>query len=917
MSACGDSGSKKWRLDNKELTQDELAKLKFAIVFKEKIEKENCWGDLSGENWVGLLFYFPEESKRCSQFNGWNKLGGSDWANLLSGETRFEKECDKFSGWKMMSNENWIELLSAQPKYMQKATEYKVWETFSNKDWIYAVKLKKNDLIKKCDDLNGWEKFTNKDWKDIIKSKDSELLKKCDKANGWKKLDIKDWEELLLNDISLSSNADKYDVLKSFSLSVWKNLITKNEKFIDIAKNKKILDSIDNATWIDLIISNPKLLSIAKEKEILKKFTPTDWSNLISANPEYINLMKKEASLDKLPNKELIRLYCLQPKLRNDIFSLNKIDVDVAKTVERIYKRFGENGSDLSPKELIVVVKIFPELKKQITEKTFESYNINSWCDILVGDKDIYEIISKKCAYLIPWKKFTFSDWVEILDKRDVLFESFKRYIDVKKLSYGQIRQALDKASISNISTFEKYNFWKDFTKAQYIPLIKDEMGMMLGLQALAGAMSGKRIRNIDNFKSAINSIENIEKNIAEKLIFEGDIEGANNELKSMTDNIKDGKNYDRSYIIKMARDNGIFKQFSDADWKDLCKYDYERYNWDRKYHANEEDVKKAKEVSKEYFLLHEKDSDCSKYIPELLTYENIKEYNLWKKLSQKQYINLDLQVEHHEDDYVKKTKNQYIGFFNAINENNLFDSFDNNTKGSLLRKVSPFISEQGFGDITIWTSKIPVEIWVDIFSEGYRSYNNLCKYCDFSKMKSSDFVRIIKSYYERYKSDKENNRPITNRVHKGIAEIVKSFDLNKFDKKELLEVLKYDIYLAKLNSKGYYNTLSEFTAKDWIELRLHLEKLGDKGVLFALESAFKKMASLSSFSDSDKKELESKGFKMEFASQSNSSSHNIRPIPKAKRTLQPSEKDDTDRAVDFETFKKRESLNRKNILGF
>lgn len=780
LSACGDASSKKWRLNNKNLTSDEVASLKAAIFVKEKIEEQNTWKDLEGYAWAGILRFFPEEAKKCTEFNGWNKLDGSNWVTLLSEGTRFEKKCNEFAGWRLMSSEDWIRLISSQPKYLEKADKENVWDKFTNKNWMYVIKSNSQELKRKCEELNAWNK-----------------LKKDD--------------------------------------------------------------------WVDLLAFNSKIKQIAKEFDVFKKLTPSDWINLISVNPEYTDLMRQECPIDKLPIKELIRLYCLQPKLRNDIFQLNKIDIDLANGIEHIYKQFGENGSNLSSKELIVAIKIFPELKKRINEETFVRYDVNSWSEILVADKDIYECISKKYAYLVSWKEFNLSDWVKILDKRDLLFEMFKRYIDIKKLSYSEIRRALNDASLFNLSTFEKYDFWKDFTEDQYASLIKDDGDLFSGMLSLAGAMSGKPIRSIHDAELAINTIDNKWKETLEETLFGGgnpegvkaisygDIEKLSGELKNMENSTNAKIIYDRTYIIKKAKENNIIEKFSDEHWKYL------------------NETKNSEEIMKEYFLLHEKDKDLSKIIPDLLTFKNIKKYNLWRKLTPEQYINLNL------GSYFSDNTN-FNDFFNAINENKLWETFDSETKVKLFMKFSFFSRSM---DLSVWAKAIPPEFWSEIFAKeereltrcNHRYYNYpLIKHFDFSKMSSLDFLKLIKVFYENAYKDREavvdsNHPSVVQILHPRIVHIADAFDVNRLSKEDLLELLKYDIYLSYVESKSgkiYCPKLHDFTAKDWIDLhnRYKNSHHGYKDIYEKdeLRKAFNKMAKISNFSDSDKKELEKIG---------------------------------------------------------
>ena len=75
ICGCGDSGSKKWRLDNKNLTKNELELLKEHIAIRNEIDQKKQWEDLDGDDWAQLLIFFPEEAKRCRELKGFEKFG--------------------------------------------------------------------------------------------------------------------------------------------------------------------------------------------------------------------------------------------------------------------------------------------------------------------------------------------------------------------------------------------------------------------------------------------------------------------------------------------------------------------------------------------------------------------------------------------------------------------------------------------------------------------------------------------------------------------------------------------------------------------------------------------------------------------------------------------------------------------------
>ena len=359
LPGCGDSGSQKWRLENKELTADEVKELKDAIAVRDEFTKKNEWASLNGDIWSDILIYFPEEAKRCRELKGFEKFDGSNWANLLAEEPRFEKDCEKNHGWEMMSPDDWIELLQRQPNYIAKAKQ-----------------------------LNVFEKFTGKDWSNAISSNDPTLLKECDNSNGWEKLEGSD--------------------------------------------------------WVNLLISNPEFATVAKKAKALEKYSKVD----------------------------LIKLYVLQPKLRNEIFALNKINMDFAKRIEVLYNKF-ENNYKLNAEELVVLSSIFPELLDSLSEQSFSHYNAKDWVEILKKSRPLlFKEISKKYVYLVPWKDFEFVDWCKILDTKPELIGAFKNNIKISNLTTDDIIVAIEEANIIGYSTLDSFKFWEQFTNYQYNGLL-------------------------------------------------------------------------------------------------------------------------------------------------------------------------------------------------------------------------------------------------------------------------------------------------------------------------------------------------------------------------------------------------------------------------------------------------------------
>lgn len=467
LAGCGDSGSKKWRLDNKELTADEVANLKIAIAFRDEIIQKNEWAKLNGDFWSDILVFFPEEAKRCRELKGFEKFDGSNWANLLAEEPRFEKDCEKNRGWEAIPPKDWIKLLKKQPNYLSKAKQ-----------------------------LNAFERFTAENWRDVISSKDALLLKECDASNGWKTLKANDWVVLLKNKAIDENLAEKHNAFATLSLSDWTALILSDKKNIDLAKKHNVYSKLDNATWAKLISKNSTFSEIAEKEGIFEKFTPNEWNMLFISNPEFAAVAKKSKALEKYSKTELIKLYVLQPKLRNEIFALNKINLDFAKRIEVLYNKF-ENNYKLKAEELVILSSIFPELLDSLSAQSFRHYNAKDWVEILKKSRPLlFKEISKKYAYLVPWKDFEFVEWCKILDTKPELIGAFKNNVNISNLTTDDIIVAIEEANIIGYSTLDSFKFWEQFTNYQYNGLLDfmrgGDYGILKTLIGIKGSLKNQ-----------------------------------------------------------------------------------------------------------------------------------------------------------------------------------------------------------------------------------------------------------------------------------------------------------------------------------------------------------------------------------------------------------------------------------------
>lgn len=869
LSACGDSGSKKWRLDNKNLTQSEVAALKVASAFKDDIAQRNGWADLDGAQWADMLAFFPEESKKCAKLEAWNKLNGADWARLLSEEPRFGTECDKRAGWKTMASKDWIRLLIAQAEFISKADEHNAWEAFAPTDWEGAL-------------LSGCEA----------------LKKQCDKRKAWEKFDKKTWTALLSSDMRFADDADIYGAWKLLDRENWLTLFAKDDKFIGIAKRENFFETLDIDAWISLVEANGKLKDVAEECGVFGKMTPMDWANLLSKDLKYMDIFKSVNSLDKFSDRELIRLYCLQPEIRNEIFALQRIDMDTAKHIEKLRNSFGKDGRNLDAKSLLAVLAVFPELKGAIHTETFQRYNAENWVELLKNARaDLYGVISAKFAYLVPWKKFTFSDWVELLDRNQDLEGIFRQNVNLKELTYPDIKRALIKASVNRLDAFEKYDFWKDFTKEQYISLINDKGSETLGMVAFLEHMSGQKIRSAEDMEQAVDNIDSKINTALEKTIFEDTGTG----LKDLQDAVstpsktKEKRIYDSNYIVEMAKKHNILAQFSDDDWRvviyetpevagdanGIKRQQHFRILRGKNYDSSsreEKEIAKTETLLNEYFKMHAEDPDCEKMIPEFLYFENLKKHSLWGKLSPSQweipaYVALMNGFPNNDLRFVKlgrfkeDSADKLAELFKHMNENSMWKKFSPRQETRMLRLTFPFSENESFGKFPIWENEISNEAWKDFFCaipsmidrrDGTKGIEACVRRCDWKKMTPADITEIFGSLKSEMRDGELS--PVRRTLTRNIME---AFDADRLSPGELLECLKVNLYAAEKESdKDYYPAaMKNFTAQQWAEL-----KESHKNSLVTLQISFEKNSDWEKFSEADIVLLNKAGFKRKAA---------------------------------------------------
>lgn len=688
FSGCGDSGSQKWRLDNPSLTAEEVGILKEAIEKHENIKRNNSWTSLNGKEWSSILTFFPSERKKCLNAKGFEKFDGSNWAQLLAEEPRFKEDCEKNRGWEMIPTNEWVELLKKQPNYISKA-KY----------------------------LNVLKKFSAENWRNIILSKNPVLLQECDTLNGWEALKSNDWLALISSD----------------------------EKYIDYAKKKNAFPKFDNAAWVKSILENPTFSQIAEKEGIFEKFSPKEWNILFISNPEFAAVAKRAKALEKYSKIDLIRLYALQPKLRNEIFALNKIDLDFAKQIEILHNRFANRGL-LNAEEIIVLSSIFPEIFDSLSEQSFSYYDIKDWKIALAKSPLFFKKISEKFAYLVRWKEFSFSDWCEILDTNPSLIGAFKNNVKIPDLSVADITKAMTSAEFKGYYSLDTFDIWSQFTPEQYVGILSGQGGVA-AMMGLIENISGVSINSAEDIQIAKYKIEQKQKSAAEKMVFGGD--WAKEYLELFPQPKREPKNYDKKFIISKAKENGIFAKLTEAQWEILLG-DINK----RKDEALLLLIKEYLSLGKQYPTITQKLVDCANY-------DVISKFNLWDKLNPNGWIAVIFNIIRNS-----KSSSALKEVLHILDSLNAIENFEEPDCFKLIALCATVInsneqttSVKDFKDLSLW-NKIPKKAWGLYFCIAEPNLFYIEK-SDVKNWDKAETINLIKTYIDTKGEKRSNKDPL------------------------------------------------------------------------------------------------------------------------------------------------------------
>lgn len=480
---CGDSGSKKWRLDNPNLTEAEKTEFSKAIQRKTEIEQKNSWRILDGKEWTYLLTYFPELEDKCDELKAWNKFLPEYWATLISEDIRFVKTFEKKSltGYGWFDGNDWNIILSKCPNLIKKADKAKVWDKYKGKDWLNNILSNNKILVERCDKYNGWDRLSIEEWI-ILTLKSDKHRDKLFQYVSSDKLTKENWIKLFSQ--SLEDDAGKLLSQAKFEAflalgekaaksnkkdSYWKIQyekqhaeITKVEKFnrefftslVAEAKKHNVIETFSNKELIDIMAGN---LDYAED------FLPgINWNEFLSRynnkfRGDFIMLLGKKPSLIKslppqfgssLSEGEKIAIICENYEalkyFDNDI--LNEINYHTWKKMLSKDKRFiplfiekrpWESWDKYNAKELWAGISFIPELNEI---STLALRSKEEWIDVVAKNPEKFDDFIKYYGIMLPQlidgkmeypygkstkKHLTSKDWKLIIMKNPTLSDTF------------------------------------------------------------------------------------------------------------------------------------------------------------------------------------------------------------------------------------------------------------------------------------------------------------------------------------------------------------------------------------------------------------------------------------------------------------------------------------------------------------
>lgn len=391
--------SKKWRMDNTNLTEIEREEFSQAIQYKTEVESRDSYEALSGDDWTYLLVYFPELANKITELKRWGHISTNNWATLLASDVRFEKQFNKHflgNGYSFFGVDEWLIILKKQPNLIKKADKIGIWKNLEGKAWAKLILVDKKDLIKRCDKNKGWNKLSVNDWI-VITIKTDKHRDKFFKYVNSKNLTKKDW-------IKLFSQYIEGDL--SYFLSM-----KESEAYFKL--KDKIRETKDS------------LLSAQYEKECSEIIKVEKYSK------EFSDILIAEAKKNNLFTSFSTKEILISMK-GNSIF---KEELLPYLKWEKVF----DTTDPLKDYRAIFFNLIVenPSLLEQCPLKYLESITKGEWLDFLSKNYDVIKYADK----INIWNKLDFSEWSSLLKNNQ---KYVIKFIENKPWELWDINKAKD-----------------------------------------------------------------------------------------------------------------------------------------------------------------------------------------------------------------------------------------------------------------------------------------------------------------------------------------------------------------------------------------------------------------------------------------------------------------------------------------
>ncbi len=407
LSACSENTSKKWQLDNPDLTQEERASLQEAIYKRNEVEARNSWLGLNGEQWGYFLLYFPELAKKCDELNSWHKLRSEDWVRLIAEDIRYHKKFEyqyrnNHNPFSLLKSKDWVVLINAHPQFEEDLEKSFMMENFNMWDWKVFLLSGNENLINKCYTYNGFKSFDVKTWVELL-GKDTKYSENFYKAMDFARLEPFYLEKLFAIDDSFVIKAVDLGVFSKVNLSsVLKvmqenpdrlRVLFENINWVDFLKGDNTLAS-RKKRFLEILKANPILLEKCP-KSYLSSLDSASWAALLSAKGTHISIANNYVQWGKLSAKNWIDFLLLG-------------DVYVNKFIElKAWKPWGYHAK----KGLADIVKAMPDSKELEAISLMLNRTKEEWFELAKKDPTQFEIFAENYELGIKEPVFEKGEW--------------------------------------------------------------------------------------------------------------------------------------------------------------------------------------------------------------------------------------------------------------------------------------------------------------------------------------------------------------------------------------------------------------------------------------------------------------------------------------------------------------------------